>query len=68
MKMIKTIHCGTSNLAIWYNGSKTWFLTCEGKYDNGTTYSDSWGAYDTERKALNALKKHCKGANIEYTA
>jgi hypothetical protein len=68
MKTIKTIPYGTSTLTICYNGSKTWFFTCEGKYDNGTTYSDAWGAYDTERKALNALKKHCKAANIEYTA
>lgn len=65
MELIKSIKNGSTDLNIWSTGS-TWFFTFDGKYDNGTTYSDAYGAYDTERKAMNAMKKYCKAANIEF--
>lgn len=43
-----------------FNGSKTWFLS--------DINNDCYGHFSTKRKAINALKRTLKYANLEFTA
>lgn len=64
MQVIKTFKTNSSTLVVEYNGRKDWSVV-EYK-DNAKPFDnygagESWGVFDTERKALNRFKKILKG-------
>lgn len=55
-----TIVTSQHGYKVEFNGSSTWFLS--------DCHDDCYGHFSTERKAINALKRTLKYANLEYKA
>ena len=66
MELVKSIKVDNECTLKLERTSSTWFITMYGTYEDGTTWHNAYHAVDTERKAMNRLRKICKCLNIDF--